>query len=793
MGLVVRRGFRPIASPPPSLDRSPAHVRIRSDALEIDGAPTFLFGGEVPYFRVRDPAFDGPKTHDLWARTLDRAREIGASLVSTYVPWDYHEVEPGRFDFSGARDLGRFLDMAAGRGLRLILKPGPFILAEWPHGFGSYGAVPLWWKRANRAELVRLRTGEVFCWHPVSPAFGRFSQSQPTFGSARFLESVERWFAAAAEVFRPFVGPGRPIVALQVDNETNLFWTDAYLIDFHPSSLAAYRALLRERYGTLGALSRAYGRRFRSFDDVLPPARAGRGPEAAHRDWFEHQQRSVERYQAAIRAIWERLGFREPDLLFLTNDTWQTLPRRDLVLPDGERKNRAGLHALDTYPRCVPRPGRHLFDRPYEPDLGAKLVDRYNDLYTAAGPSRFSFGIEVQGGHFGFQLGGRLLEPHEVRPEATLQTLLRLIAHGMKGISIYTLAGGLNLDGSSYDFQAAIPYGAEAETPRARAVAGVARLIRERGPDLLRSRAVESPLALLANVRALGPGHGRTGEQRIFGDVLRGLMGWLACSGFTPQVEDLALAGPDDLARFRALVFPCSGRLDEGDAAKLVSYVERGGTLVQLLAAGPLAASLFSHEEEAPPRGARADARFWAGGAMGRFEVALFGAPRLKPPKGAARVLAIDGERGVLGYERAFGRGRAIFLAVSPAGPFEGAAFYGANELDLDARVLFARRLIGLPPLFQTGGAHEEVHARLDPETGEVFLFVFSSREAGPVRVRPRALEPLGWEKGARYEIADALRGGPVREIAGAALREEGIEVELEEYGATVLVAGRKA
>ncbi|MHC4391877.1 MAG: beta-galactosidase, partial [Planctomycetota bacterium] len=186
------------------------HTRITAEGLIVDGVPFHPFGGEFQYFRVRDADWDGPRTHELWAARLDTLRAAGLNTISTYIPWDYHAPEAGRYDWSGPRDVGRFLELAAERGFKLIVKPGPFILAEWPHGFGSYGAVPLWWRSANKEALVRDRRRKIFHWHPV---------------------------AALCPHLRDHLGPGGAIIAVQLDNETNLFWSDLYRIDWHKDSI----------------------------------------------------------------------------------------------------------------------------------------------------------------------------------------------------------------------------------------------------------------------------------------------------------------------------------------------------------------------------------------------------------------------------------------------------------------------------------------------------------------------------------------------------------------------------
>jgi beta-galactosidase GanA len=126
-----------------------ADVVLRDGALSVRGKPTFLWGGDVHYFRVRDPGGDVARTHAMWADTLDKLKAAGCNHVSTYVPWDVHATSAGTFDFSGQRDLRAFLSMAKERGLHVVLKPGPLITGEWPRGAGTFGAVPAWWKAAN--------------------------------------------------------------------------------------------------------------------------------------------------------------------------------------------------------------------------------------------------------------------------------------------------------------------------------------------------------------------------------------------------------------------------------------------------------------------------------------------------------------------------------------------------------------------------------------------------------------------------------------------------------------------
>ena len=89
----------------------------------LDGRPVRLLSGALHYFRVHEAQ---------WGHRLAMLRAMGLNCVETYVPWNLHEPAPGRGRDVGA--LGRFLDAAREAGLWAIVRPGPYICAEWENG-----------------------------------------------------------------------------------------------------------------------------------------------------------------------------------------------------------------------------------------------------------------------------------------------------------------------------------------------------------------------------------------------------------------------------------------------------------------------------------------------------------------------------------------------------------------------------------------------------------------------------------------------------------------------------------
>ncbi|MFP4216665.1 MAG: beta-galactosidase [Planctomycetota bacterium] len=107
-----------------------ADVTYDSRSFLIDGSRVWLVSGSLHYFRV---------PHELWRDRLIKARRAGLNCISTYVPWNIHEPREGEWDFQGDRDIASFIKLAADVGLYVILRPGPYICAEW-----DFGGLPAW-------------------------------------------------------------------------------------------------------------------------------------------------------------------------------------------------------------------------------------------------------------------------------------------------------------------------------------------------------------------------------------------------------------------------------------------------------------------------------------------------------------------------------------------------------------------------------------------------------------------------------------------------------------------------
>ena len=105
-------------------------LEINSQYLTRNGAPWLPVMGEFHY--SRSPAAS-------WEAELYKMKSAGVNVVSSYVIWNHHELQEGRFDWSGNRDLRRFVQLCAKAGLNVVVRVGP-----WAHAEARYGGIPDW-------------------------------------------------------------------------------------------------------------------------------------------------------------------------------------------------------------------------------------------------------------------------------------------------------------------------------------------------------------------------------------------------------------------------------------------------------------------------------------------------------------------------------------------------------------------------------------------------------------------------------------------------------------------------
>ncbi len=169
------------------LTTSSQAVTIQGDHFVRNGKPYQILSGAIHYARV--PRAD-------WRDRLQKARAMGLNTVETYVFWNLHEPQPGVFDFSGQLDVAAFVRLAQQEGLNVILRPGPYVCAEW-----EAGGLPAW---LFADPTLKVRTTD-----------------------PRFLAAASRYLDRVGQELAPLqASHGGPIVAVQIENEYGSYGHD---------------------------------------------------------------------------------------------------------------------------------------------------------------------------------------------------------------------------------------------------------------------------------------------------------------------------------------------------------------------------------------------------------------------------------------------------------------------------------------------------------------------------------------------------------------------------------------
>jgi beta-galactosidase len=174
---------------------------VQGDHFALDGRPFRVISGEMHYPRI-------PRAY--WRTRLRMAKAMGLNTITAYVFWNEHEPKPGVYDFSGNNDVAEFVREAQQEGLYVILRPGPYVCAEW-----EWGGYPSW--------LLKDHTVVVRSTDP------------------KFMEPAVRWLARLGQELAPLqIGNGGPIILTQVENEYGSYGKDhAYMEEIHKALVDA--------------------------------------------------------------------------------------------------------------------------------------------------------------------------------------------------------------------------------------------------------------------------------------------------------------------------------------------------------------------------------------------------------------------------------------------------------------------------------------------------------------------------------------------------------------------------
>ena len=167
---------------------------LSDSAFLLDGKPFVMISGEMHYPRV---------PREAWRARMKMAKAMGLNTIGTYVFWNVHEPQKGVFDFSGNNDVREFVKIAQEEGLWVILRPSPYVCAEW-----EFGGYPYWLQ--NEEGLV-VRSKE-----------------------PKYLHEYEQYIKEIGRQLAPLqVNHGGNILMVQIENEYGSYGADKEYLEIN--------------------------------------------------------------------------------------------------------------------------------------------------------------------------------------------------------------------------------------------------------------------------------------------------------------------------------------------------------------------------------------------------------------------------------------------------------------------------------------------------------------------------------------------------------------------------------
>lgn len=166
----------------------------------LNGEKTKIISGGIHYFRV---------VPEYWRDRLEKIKALGCNTIETYIAWNVHEPNKGEFNFEGIADIQKFILLAQELGLYVIVRPSPYICAEW-----ELGGIPAW---LLAEDNMRLR-----------------GYYEP------YLKHVREYYKKLFEILTPLqITKGGPIIMFQIENEYGAYGED-------PDYLKALQQMMKE-------------------------------------------------------------------------------------------------------------------------------------------------------------------------------------------------------------------------------------------------------------------------------------------------------------------------------------------------------------------------------------------------------------------------------------------------------------------------------------------------------------------------------------------------------------------
>jgi beta-galactosidase len=530
-----------------------------------NGKPHFVISGEIHYFRLN------PK---LWEKHLSLLKKSGANTTSTYIPWDWHEYEEGKFDFTGetnpARNLIKYIKLCKKIGLDLIVKPGPYILAEYE----SHG-LPGWLiKKVSKNALAQDEYGNI-----ISPDLMSFLSDEYLHYSFLWYDKIMPIIAANQQ------NNSGPIIMMQVCNEVGVFQWLSGRIDYHESIVKLYDDFIRNKYKSIEELNKIYGTNYNSFNEVKAPVGKIENKQdyCAYYDFHLFYRHYYALYLGTLSERIKTYGIN----IQLTHN-----------IPGWIYGNASELPMLiSTYEEIMLNNKEMIFGVDHIPEF-VSFRNAHSDLAC----NKILSAMQTNGPVWAaeFQCGTR---EHHVKSDANdLETFYYAsLAHGMNSFNYYMFSQGINpkgkgFFGKTFYFQTALDHKAN----KSKLYDGIKRVnsfINKEKENLLLSKTKSDVCVglykpyfytelttsqMLKDKRLEVEKLGLSLDPRFIREEIffNGLLRNLQTLNFTYDIEDLENTSLETLLKYKQLWITTTELMSSETQTLLVNYVKNGGHLI---------------------------------------------------------------------------------------------------------------------------------------------------------------------------------------------------------------------
>jgi beta-galactosidase len=535
-------------------------LQIKGHNFYFNNRKVFLNSGEIHYFRIK---------RELWKTHLIAAKEAGLGAVCTYVPWGWHESVQGVFDFDGRsqpeRDLTGWLELCRSIGLNCILKPGPYILAEY-RGAG----LPDWFLdkydddvRMRNSKGEKVASEGVNLFHPV------------------YLEKVTLWYDQIMPLIRKYeVSRGGPVMMMQICNEIGLFSWLAHQADYGGNVREHLIKWAEEKYSEIDQLNLIWETQYKHFNEIeLPPdvekPFASKGDRARDYDWHFFWRSYYADYLKLLAGMARERGVTVPFYHNLPGWIYghgYEFPVNITMYDELYGDKSDIIFGVDHIPEFVSH--RNMHD------------DRIiNDITAAMQGNKPLFAAE-------FQSGSR--EYHVVTSPREMELFYKAsIANGLTGWNYYMFSQGRNPDRKGYSgdtFYWFNPLTAEGERTSAfPLVKKMSSIIGTLEPIITEAKRKADVCVLFYppyyTSELERPEKGASGLDFVAAAIRRpayfdGLLKALQILNIDYDMFDLTKISSKGLQSYKQVWAFCTDEMDAGDQQALVEYAKDGGNLV---------------------------------------------------------------------------------------------------------------------------------------------------------------------------------------------------------------------